>query len=214
MKYDIKEEFLPPDFNTNIAIASFTTSHARMRLYGTLEYYGRRVLYFDTDSVIVIYNPNDPKCNSMLPLGDYLGDLTDELEGKRMLNIFASGGPKNYTYEVHYLKDGNIIVEYKTKVKGFGLNYRVSQKINHQTITKMIKDNLEYELDNKSGEWDKIKVSYNMIKRTADHQLQNWVMNKDYGLVYTKRHILPLDENGDYDTLPFGHKDLEKYQTY
>ena len=211
LRYDIKEEFLPPDFNTNIAIASFTTASARMRLYGTLEYFNERVLYFDTDSVIVKYNPNDPKCNTMLPLGDYLGDLTDELDGKKMAGTFASGGPKNYTYEVQYSKGDNQIVEYKTKVKGFGLNYRVSQKINHHTITEMIKDNLEYELDNKSGEWSKINVSYNMIKRTTDQQLQNWVMNKDYGLVYTKRHILPIDELGNYDTLPFGHKDIIKY---
>ena len=47
------------------------------------------MLYCDTDSVIYASRPGqyDP------PLGDYLGELIDELKGDHMFE-FVSGGPK------------------------------------------------------------------------------------------------------------------------
>ena len=67
IRYEIKEEYLPTDFNTNIAIASFTTSSARLKLYNEfLKPLGRQVLYFDTDSIVYVYNPNDPTKNKTL----------------------------------------------------------------------------------------------------------------------------------------------------
>ena len=52
-----------------------------------------RCLYFDTDSIVYISRPgsSDP------PVGDYLGDLTDELDGRHIIE-FISDGPKNYAY--------------------------------------------------------------------------------------------------------------------
>ena len=52
----------------------------------------------------------------------------------------------------------------------------------------------------------KIKVGYDTIKRGAGHILSNEHQEKNYGLVYDKRSIQPADENGDYDTLPFGYE--------
>lgn len=210
IRYEIKEEYLPTDFNTNIAIASFTTSSARLKLYNEfLKPLGRQVLYFDTDSVIYTYNKNNPE-HIDIECGDYLGEPTDELDGKRMVGTFVSGGPKNYSYELNYEKNGAIVKEYKTKVKGFGLNFKVSQSVNHETILQLISDNLEKSLNGEEGYWEKIKVEYNMLKRTAEHNIQNYTMSKDYGLVYDKREILPMDSNGNYDTIPHGHKDTLK----
>lgn len=46
---------------------------------------GRSVLYHDTDSIVyVIDGMNDP------PLGNFLGDFTDELEGDT-ISTFVSG---------------------------------------------------------------------------------------------------------------------------
>ena len=75
--------------NTNPVIAAFVTAHARLKLYSYIERLGARVLYFDTDSVIYIerqgeWNPE---------MGDYLGDMTDELDGGEITE-FVSGGPK------------------------------------------------------------------------------------------------------------------------
>lgn len=209
IRYEIKEEYLPTDFNTNIAIASFTTSCARLKLYNEfLKPLNRQVLYFDTDSVIYTYNKNNPE-HIDIECGDYLGEPTDELDGKKMVGTFVSGGPKNYSYELNYEKNGKLVKEYKTKVKGFGLNFKVSENVNHESILQLISGNLEKSLNGEEGYWDKIKVEYNMLKRTAEHNIQNYCMSKDYGLVYDKREIIPMDSNGNYDTIPHGHKDCK-----
>lgn len=205
VSYTIKDQFVENDFNTSIAVASFTTSHARCRLYEALNILQEQVLYFDTDSVVYKYNPNDPK-SICLENGDYLGDWTDELEGKKMINTFVSGGPKNYSYET----DDSL---YHTKVKGFNLNYEVSKKINHLSMIDLVKGILEDDTNlselskEEKQEWDKehkIKVGYDMINRSKEHILSNKHEEKNYGLVYDKRSIQKVDEYGNYDTLPFG----------
>ena len=58
-----------------IFIGAFTTAHARLMLYDVLHKLDQRVLYCDTDSVVFTSQPGD-----WIPaLGEYLGDLTDEL---------------------------------------------------------------------------------------------------------------------------------------
>ena len=46
------------NYNTNVFIAAFTTSWARIRLYEALDILGEQVLYYDTDSIIYKYIPN------------------------------------------------------------------------------------------------------------------------------------------------------------
>ena len=70
-------------------IAAFTTAHARLKLYSVLEQLDRRVLYFDTDSVIYVSKDGEWEP----PTGSYLGELTDEPEGGH-ITTFVSGGPK------------------------------------------------------------------------------------------------------------------------
>ena len=48
------DEFVEADGKTNVVIAAFTTAHARLKLYSVLKQLDRRVLYFDTDSVIYV----------------------------------------------------------------------------------------------------------------------------------------------------------------
>jgi hypothetical protein len=52
-----------------------------------------RALYTDTDSVVYTSRPGEWKPE----LGDYLGDLTDEVPDNRIIE-FVTGGPKNYAY--------------------------------------------------------------------------------------------------------------------
>ena len=81
--------------NTNVAIAVFTTCQARMKLYGLLETYGDRVLYCDTDSIVLLTRDGEP----VPPLGSYLGDLTNELDDPDDYIVkFVAGGPKFYMY--------------------------------------------------------------------------------------------------------------------
>ena len=52
MTYSFKDQFVDNSKNTNVYIACFTTSHARLMLYNKLDYLKEKVLYFDTDSII------------------------------------------------------------------------------------------------------------------------------------------------------------------
>ena len=69
------------------------------------------------------------------PLGDYLGDLTNEINPKdgNHITCFVSGGPKNYAYN---LDTGKTCC----KVRGFTLNFRNSQKINFDSVALMVKN--------------------------------------------------------------------------
>ena len=91
--YKENDEFVEQNNKVNIVIAAFTTAYARLKLYDLLDLLQERVLYYDTDSVIYVHEPGKPDP----PLGDYLGDLTDELDGD-YITTFISGGPKNYAY--------------------------------------------------------------------------------------------------------------------
>lgn len=198
MSYREKEEYIQDDYNTNIAIASFTTSHARLRLYWALERLDRQVLYHDTDSVVYVWDRNNPD-HFKIENGDLLGDWTDELEGVDMCGTFLGAGPKNYSYET---TDG----EFHTKIKGFTLDYKTTtdtdrgRGLNHSSMEDMIDANVSG-----SDTEFKIPIRYRMITRDKKEKvLHTTPITKNYGFVYEKRERLPPDENGNVDTLPFG----------
>ncbi|XP_050505309.1 uncharacterized protein LOC126883691 [Diabrotica virgifera virgifera] len=72
--YDYKDVFVEDPTSTNIFVALFTTSNARLRLYNMLDRLGEAVAYFDTDSVVYI----DDGLNTV-ETGEMLGDWSDEL---------------------------------------------------------------------------------------------------------------------------------------
>ena len=73
-------------------IVAFTISQARLKLYGALDTLKERVLYYNTDSVIYRWKPGQVD----LPLGEFLGEFTDEVSGDPIVE-FVSGGAKNYS---------------------------------------------------------------------------------------------------------------------
>lgn len=91
---------------TSVAIAAHVTAQARLHLYNFLEVLQDRALYCDTDSVFFLDGPNDVK----LETGDFLGQLTDELDawpgsrldefvcGKRNCNILST---KIFIFSIH-----------------------------------------------------------------------------------------------------------------
>ena len=104
---------------TNFFIAAFTTCQARLKLYESLEILKDRVLYYDTDSAVYKWKPGE----SEIALGDYLGDMTNELEEGDYIVEFISAGAKNYGYVT---AKGKSCV----KVKGFPLNVRGMAQLN------------------------------------------------------------------------------------
>lgn len=165
---------------SSVVHACFVTSHARLKLYSELEKIGDRVLYFDTDSIIYVHRKNlyCPK------LGNFLGQLTNELDEGDYIKSFVSGGPKNYAYLTNKGK-------LSCTVKGFKLDTKTNrEKINFEIIKEIV-------LNDRSR---KIKLQQMLFKRNK----KNWSVEceqkeKFYGVVYDKRILL-----NNLSTLPFG----------
>ena len=180
MRWKYKDEFVETNSRTNVIIAAYTTCQARLKLYEYLEELGPRVLYADTDSVIFT-----TKEQKSLPLGDYLGDLTDEVpEG--IITQFVSAGPKNYALTI----DKSGLVETMTKVRGITLNFKTALQIDFDTV-KQIVDNPK-----------KIITTENSVIRRNKKKnlLLTTTESKDYKMVFDKRVI-----TNSYQTLPYGY---------
>ena len=183
--YTNTEEFIEPDKKTNIVIAAFTTAYARLKLYDLLDLLQERVLYYDTDSVIYVHEPGKPDP----PLGDYLGDLTDELDPGDYITTFISGGPKNYAYLTNNGKT-------ETKIRGITLNYDATKQINMDVMRHLVDSHV-------NGHNEEKVTVVNPHKITRDKKEKNIVtkrMKKDYRIVYNKR---VSTEN--YGTIPYGY---------
>ena len=182
-----ESEFVEAAPNTNPVIAAYTTAQARLKLYSYLEQLEKRVLYFDTDSIIYATKPGQP----LLPTGEFLGELTDELceYGDRVsIDEFVSGGPKNYAYTVKKCSDGTLVGRC-CKVKGVTLNAENSTLVNFESLKHLVTEEPEKE----------ITVTNKRIARTKEHLVVTRPESKTWRVVYNKRQKQP-----DYTTLPWG----------
>ena len=119
----LKQE-LQDNGKINIFIAAFTTCHARLRLYTHLKtlVIGRCI------TTPIPSSTSGQPGQTEIPLGDYLGEMTDELEGGDFIVDFTSAGPKNYGYHTHR---GKVCC----KVRGFSLNNtRGQQQLNYDIM--------------------------------------------------------------------------------
>ena len=57
IRYKFSDKFVQTDPKTNVVIAEFTTAYARLQLYKELDMLQERLLYYDTDSVIYLSQP-------------------------------------------------------------------------------------------------------------------------------------------------------------
>ncbi|KAK9686004.1 hypothetical protein QE152_g37525 [Popillia japonica] len=176
---------------------------------------GERVLYYDTDSVIYISRPGEwevPLGNFLgemtdelecygegkweVPLGNFLGEMTDELEcyGEgSYITTFASGGPKLYNYRVYSPAEDKY---YDTvKVKGITINHNTSKIVNFQSLCDMVL---------KKGDEPKYITTKN-IRRTIDHNVVTRAVTKTFRPTFSKRRRL---EN--YGSVPYGHKRVKQ----
>lgn len=160
----------------NIFIAIYTSAHARLKLYEALESMQERVLYYDTDSVIYKWCPGQ----RAIPLGNFLGEFTNECESGDYIVEFASGGAKNYGY---LTKNGNV----ECKVRGFSLNYKNKQMLNFYTL----RDNILKELDQPQNARREIKLVDKIFfhRDQTNKQIRLIERGKKYGLVFDKRVI-------------------------
>ena len=181
--YKNVKEFAEQNSKVNVVIAAFTTAYARLKLYDLLDLLQERVLYYDTDSVIYVHKPAEPDP----PLGNYLGDLTDELNGD-YITSFVSGGPKNYAYRT---KNGKT----DTKIRGITLDYATTGKLNHDVVRALVHLHVNGKTEGKVT----VDIPFKITRDKKEKNIVTKKMKKDYRLVYDKRVIT---EN--YETLPYG----------
>ena len=180
MTYNFKDQFVNNSKNTNVYIACFTTSHARLMLYNKLDYLNEKVLYFDTDSII--YAGDGTKS---IETGDMLGDMTDELSGKGITN-FVSMGPKSYSFK--YGDDDE-----KSAIKVFTLNHENSSILNHNSMSKIVRKQIR----------ELIIVNENKITR-KNREIVNEYREKVFKFGYDKRVIRQINKD-HIDTLLYGY---------
>ncbi len=184
VQYKSVNEFGEPNSKANVIVAAFTTAYARLKLYGLLDLLQERVLYYDTDSIIYVSEPGKPEP----PLGNYLGDLTDELDGD-YITRFMSGGPKNYAYRTAGGKSD-------TKVRGITLNHTTSKKINPEVISALVHLHTGCDTEAKVT----VDIPFKITRDRKRAKIESKWMTKDYRIVYDKRVI-----GKNFGTLPYGY---------
>jgi len=230
VSYTTEDDFVEAMGNTNVVIAAFTTAQARLRLYEHIEKLGERVLYFDTGNKLIIFNlfifinyrlssdsviyiAHTDREEYQVPIGSYLGDMTDELNdygAGSYITEFASGGPKNYGFIVKAGTDGK--KHELVKVKGFPLDYATSRQIRFNTLRKIVKDYVLHK------NWRTIKVVEHRIGRQADQNIVTQTTSKNYRVVYdkrvVKRNIVFLAITCLFDGLVILKLEIQKHTSY
>ena len=181
--YKNKDEMKIPLKTGNVIVASFVTAYAQLELHNLINKLQKRVLYFDTDSVIYSCGEGEEQVKT----GNYLGDLTNELADDEWITHFCSSGPKSYSYITNLNKE-------TVHIKGFSLNNEeVKQKLNFLSIRTCIEDKNQI-IDIKYT--DKItKDKLNHIFK-ADEE-------KKFSFTFNKRVV-----KDDFYTVPYGFLDV------
>ncbi|XP_055344050.1 uncharacterized protein LOC129592111 [Paramacrobiotus metropolitanus] len=186
-----KEDFIEGSNSVNIAIAAFTTSHARLKLLNRMEKLGERVLYYDTDSVIFTCKEDQ----WMPQTGTFLGDWSNELEhGETHITKFVSCGPKVYSYQTN---TGRV----ELKAKGLTQNgytedimdvdlVRTGEQLNFDKLKSIL-----------SGETIQVVYPEYFKRNMKTQEISTVKLAKRLQKVYDKRIL-----RDDFTTIPFGSK--------
>ena len=181
--YETKDEFLKLSFDTNIYIACFTASHARLRLYNMMEQLDEKVCYCDTDSLVYI---EDETAHEIVRthIGDGLGEWTDELGGNSIM-YWCCAQAKDYGY---ILDDGKA----SGKVKGFRCNAETEERMTNEQRIQLI-----------TGAIDHVDINYNQftIRNSA---ITTKHMTKQWAFKFDKRRIIVVSDE-IIDTQPYGY---------
>jgi DNA polymerase type B, organellar and viral len=145
LKIKDKPGFSKPLDHINVVVAGFVTSYARIELYKYIDEVAndRRALYCDTDSLL--YVEDAAKGHSTLPIGSFIGNLTDEVKkfgSDAYIRTWIAIAPKFYCYEVVDRKSGKVI-KVPIKAKGVPLNYNVEKSVNFDMFESLVKNHYE-----------------------------------------------------------------------
>jgi hypothetical protein len=180
--YSYNKEFFDSCLTVNIPNAAFVTCHARLKLLSEMKKLGHRLLNCVTDSLI--YVSNNTKYEYEPLLGDYLGQLTNEIDKKEGKVIeYAATAPKSYTYKTNTGYE-------KCVIKGFTLNYLASLKLNFEANKNIVLQEPNKKIQVEQTKFTRCKTNWDITTS---------ILNKSYSFYYDKRVLL-----NDLSTLPYG----------
>ena len=133
----------------NVAVASFVTAHARMRLWRKCFEMGERVVYHDTDSMI--YEVRDDW--SRVEEGHFLGEWESET-GDALIQRFVSIAPKTYAY-IYTKPNGH--VEEVVKSKGFYIHREAELFFNFDGYVSLLVGSLLHQAKKHDGLRDRLE---------------------------------------------------------
>ena len=196
-----EEDYNEGNCSSNLAIAFFTTSYARLRLLDMMRKLSDRVLYTDTDSVIYISRPGDWEPE----LGTILGDWDNQLEaGESRIVSFVSLGPKTYSYQTDTGRQ-------ELKVKSItqnGYTENIRER-NGETLSRTDKTLNKATLHELLLQPDSnIQVTYpkQLKKNSTTQAITEVEISKTLRLVYDKRILF-----GDFSTLAYGTRSAIRF---
>ncbi|KAL3071941.1 hypothetical protein niasHS_017234 [Heterodera schachtii] len=150
--YKAEDEHVVEHGTSNVAIALWTTSAARVHLLESLhlvykqengvQRYDTRLLYMDTDSIFYDFKSelSDP-----LPGGQQLGELTDDYPNHTIME-FVCAGPKAYGLWLRNNATGED--EYKVKVRGITLDSDACERLTFEKMKDMVLNKMGQEDNN------------------------------------------------------------------
>jgi hypothetical protein len=189
IRYKFLDEFVSESNFSNVVVALYTTSSARLRLYEFMEECernGGNVLYTDTDSIIC------QAAKLPITIGNFLGDMVLEKPNHDILE-FISGGAKQYGLRLRHKESGE--ESYELKLRGITLDKTTDSLINFHQFKRLVQENTEVR--------QQITTSYNRIQPSLYGGVRSIIQEKRYQPVINKGVF--SDTPDDTRIYPYGY---------
>jgi hypothetical protein len=168
------------DLKSNVIIASFVTSYARMILYENMDIVGAdRLIYTDTDSIVALEGPGLPT----IPCGDLLGQFQSELDDDDCIEYWACSGAKSYIYRTKKNKE-------VVKMKGLTMCHSNRDIFRLDRLQELIRDpTIIHQVLN----------PYKIFRIKGSWTMKTGPQSKLFRYTFNKRQLLPT-----FETRPYG----------
>ena len=195
IKYKDREE--KAGRNGNVCLASMTTSYARIALYKAIDKYQKvaKVVYYDTDSVFLLFPPGHPVPETSTVLGRLKDEIAEDFDSDHFISQFCALGPKSYCYTVVKGAEEQVVVKEVMKAKGFSPSFEASQKLFPERMWELVEGR---------EEGDTVSIPQFQIRRDlAKLRLFNTRLQKSMGFSSSKGWF--ISDSPTLATLPYGY---------
>lgn len=121
-----------------------------------------------------------------VPLGDYLGDLTNDIPPNERITEFVSAGPKTYGLRLSSVRS-------YMRVKGITLHAQNSERDHFDSLKQMV-------LDYGTGSKEIVLQQRGILRNKKMWRIETGSLKKTLRVVYDKRVLLK-----DFRTLSYGN---------